>query len=459
MSSNYFGGTGTIRVSSLIHISKIPAIISEWSALVPLVSHLANRDEDHRMVGELALTGHLRVSLFPRLGYLNGISKLLEGVPDFFDRVNSKSESSYKVWDVNWGSTFTRANGSAVSIVTSYALRKRKKVVDMPKQVLADPGQLPGGTPIGEDVPDAPGQVALRPIFSRYQEIHIVRMYRANVVYAEKSYLARFRIPELIILTYHMLLIGTIIFLCFLGAFGSAAILLIGLFSKLICRLLRTERPAGYLENNENHSACMLSAVHENASTWYLYMGDRGVIDWLLNKTMLATPMATRAHMLYFRLAHVLQLLAMTFVAAQKGIDGICLVALMVMNSTFQHLFHHHITACKWLEAERVALDVHTFRFSGRTPMVGAIHMLSDARDSAWMESLLVPCPRIRVWLEELKCAAETRERLALETKKLSHSDKAWVLLNTQLAIEAARRIRATLGQARAEESLCVDQW
>lgn len=37
--------------------------------------------------------------------------------------------------------------------------------------------------------------------------------------------------------------------------------------------------------------------------------------------------------------------------------------------------------------------------------MIGAIHMISEARDAAWMDTLLTPCPRVRVWLEELRCA------------------------------------------------------
>lgn len=96
MIPGYSGGAGTLGLSPLISISNIPPIITEWSALVPLASHLANYDDEHRLVGELALAGHLKVGLFPRLGYLYPISRLLEGVPDFCDRVNAKSESKYK---------------------------------------------------------------------------------------------------------------------------------------------------------------------------------------------------------------------------------------------------------------------------------------------------------------------------------------------------------------------------
>lgn len=44
--------------------------------------------------------------------------------------------------------------------------------------------------------------------------------------------------------------------------------------------------------------------------------------------------------------------------------------------------------------------------------MIGAIHMVSEARDAAWIDTLLAPCPRTKVWLDELKCAADMRSRV-----------------------------------------------
>lgn len=458
MVANYFRGAGTLNLSSLISISNIPTIIAEWSALVPLVAHLASHDDEHRLVGQLALAGHLKVGLFPRLGYLLDISKLLQGVPHYFDRANARSESSQKVWDVNWGSVFTRANGSAVSIITDHALRKPPKVVDMPQKVLAEPVQLPGGRsnigPLEYDRAD----VMLRPLFKRGQELHVIRMSRTGRAAPPSQYPMLTKIAYgLRHLAYHFAMISILGVLCFLGAFGSAGIILNGLLAKLVCRLLRTERPPGYLENNENHPACMLSAVHENASNWYLHMGDRGVVDWMLNKTMLATPTATRMHMVYFRFAHVVQLTAMTYVAAQKGVDGVSLVILLAANYSLKYFLGGDGPARKWLEAEGVSIDAHTFRFSGRTPMIGAVHMLSEARDAAWMENLLVPCPRIKVWLEELKCVAETQDQRIQQMQALSPSDKSWVLLNTQLAVEASRLIQKELSHGKITESLCVD--
>ena len=458
MRANKFGFSGTSGVSAFISLENIPAIITEWSALVPLVCHLADYGEDHRMVGELSLAGHLTVALFPKLGYLDGISRLLEGVPDFSDRANAKSESSYKVWDVNWGSVFTRANGSAISIVTNYALRYHRDLVEMPEEVLAEPIHLLTPTPAAAPRPVVGTAGPVKPIFRRNQDLHVIRMSRTSQFRSVSKSLLRMVPSRVGEIAYHLMLVGTVVVLCLLGAFGSAAILVNGLLSKLVCRLLRTERPCGYLENNENHEACMLSAVHENASTWYLYIGDRGVIDWLLNKTMLTTPSASRLQVHYFRFAHLLQLLAMTFVAAQKGIDGISLVMLVLANYGFQYIFGGHHIARRWLQAEGVSVDAHSFRFSGRTPMIGAIHTINEARDAAWIDTLLVPCPRIRIWLDELKCDADTRSQLNQDMQNLSLSDRSWVLLNAQLAIQAARIIRQELNYEKEAESLHVSE-
>ena len=452
----YSSDLGTLGLKAYVSISNIPSIITEWSALFPLVSHLANHGEENQMVGELALEGRLTVGLFPKLGYLDGLRRLLQGGADFLDRANANSESTYKVWNVNWGSVFTRANGSAISIITDYALRKNRCATQMPEEVLAQPGHRPGVAPAINAVPVLQDKVATKPCFRRHQDLHIIRMSRTNHTHTIRGTLLLLILSRTGKIAYHFLLVGLMVLLCLLGAFGSAAIVLNGLVSKLVCRILYVKRPSGYLMNNENHDACMLSAVHENAQTWYLYMGDRGVIDWLLNKTMFATPSASRLQVIYFRLAHLLQLLAMTFVAAQKGIDGVCLMVLLVANYGFPYLFGGHKMARQWLEAEEVSVDAHTFRFSGRTPMIGAIHVLSQARDAAWMETLIAPCPRINVWLDELKRSTDMRGRRDLDLQSLSLSDRSWVLLNTQLTVEAERLIRRELSQGKATESLYV---
>lgn len=63
-----------------------------------------------------------------------GYTRLLNGGPDFLDRVSTIGEVSFWVWDVNRGSTFPCANGSASQMITSYALRGSKsKFIEMPE--------------------------------------------------------------------------------------------------------------------------------------------------------------------------------------------------------------------------------------------------------------------------------------------------------------------------------------
>ena len=407
------------------------------------------------MVGELVLEGHLTIGLFPKLGYLDGLRRLLQGGADFLDRANGNSASTYKVWDVNWGSVFTRANGSAISMITNYALRKQNPATHMPDNVQMLSAATSGGTP-------APGSVCSsaqndKPMFRRSQRLHIISMSRTNDSHTTRKKLVRIvlRIGKVV---HYLVLIGLVILFCLFGAFGTAAIITNGLISKLVCWILRVQRPSGYLENNENHSACMLSAVHDNAQTWYLYMGDRGIVDWLLNKSMLATPPAGRLQTNFFRVAHIFQLLAMTYLAAQKGVDRVCFVSILVANYCFQYLLGDHKMARRWLEADRVSVEANTFVFSGRTPMVGAVHALSQAQDATWMETMIVPRPRMSAWLHELKMPEESRSQLDVRVQKLklSPSDRSWVVLNTQLTIQAVDLIRSVLSKGRAVESLSV---
>lgn len=447
------GDLGTLGVRPFLSISGLPAILTEWSALLPLVSHLANYDDDYRIIGKLALEGHLTVGLFPKLGYLDGLRRLLQYGPAFLDRASANSATTYKVWDVNWGSMFNRANGSALSLITKYALRKQPKAINMPEDVVT-----PSGSP-GIASPSATAntvnraaqpQTGLKTPFRRYQELHIVRMGRLKRKRTMRGTIILILLSRTGEVAYYFILIALILMLCLIGAFGSAAILANGLISKSMCRILRVKRPSGYLESNENHEACMLSAVHENAQTWYLYIGDRGVIDWMLNKTMLVMPSANPLQTYYFRLAHILQLLAMTFVAAQKGSDGISLIILLTLNYAYHSLFNGHRLARQWLEAEEVSVDVHTFRFSGRTPMLGVIHSLSQARDATWMGAFITPCPRTGVWLEELKRPVNMRGKLHLSQQGLSPSDRSWVTLNTQLTVQAEIVIRKVLHQGNS---------
>lgn len=151
-SNSRSSGPGTITYNPFVSLPIPPNIVAEWTALIPLVAHLASYRHDHQLAGEAALSGRLNVSLFPRLGVLDGIARLLAGGPDFLDRVSTLGEVNRHVWDVNWGSSFPCANGAASSIITAYALGcAGSTIIRMPEHVAAiskihDPEQSANGT-------------------------------------------------------------------------------------------------------------------------------------------------------------------------------------------------------------------------------------------------------------------------------------------------------------------------
>ena len=80
--------------------------------MIPLLCHITSRHHDHDFIGQAALTGRIHISLFPRLGVLKGIARLLEEGSEFLDRATSTGDRRSDVWDVNWGSVFPCAGGA-----------------------------------------------------------------------------------------------------------------------------------------------------------------------------------------------------------------------------------------------------------------------------------------------------------------------------------------------------------
>lgn len=448
--------SGTLDLLAFLSLPPLPPIITEWSALVPLICHLASYEEDHRMVGELMLTGRLSTGLFPKLGYLNGIWRFLDRGPDFLDRANTRSECKFKVWDASWGGTFTRANGTASSVITEYALFKHREVYTAPEPIRQSPASesagpspsppsqsLSGPTPTSS-FPSHRNSLASSP-FRRHQTLHVVRLHRKVQLSSSRTRALRASLHNAGQILYVLSLLGMITLLVFLGAYGTSIVLLSSVLSKVVCFFINMSRPPGYLESSERQEACMLSAAQDNASTWYLYIGDRGVVDWLLNKTMLTLPSAKTTLMnifaAYFHSAHLLQILAMTYVAAQKGIDGVSLLVLMLGNYGVRLLGGKYQIARQWLDREGVGVEARTFRFSGRTPVVGCVYSLSGAGNPKWMDALISPSRRREIWLQELSATGEG----GWEDKKhecLNSSDSTWVRLHTRMARDAIDLVR-----------------
>ncbi|KAF5686304.1 hypothetical protein FCIRC_3022 [Fusarium circinatum] len=400
------------------------SIIFEWTALLPLVIYLSTSRLPHRLVGQTALSGYVPVALFPRLGVIATIADFLQQGQEFLDHASSGNDLRRKVWDVNWGSIFPCANGAVAAMLSAYALRK-VNVQRVPEEVEQIPGSKEGFKPLKPSSP-----------FRRYQKLHILRftettkqMSRARCLWSGLPIIFEFLLPL------GLLGVSIVCFLC--GFYGTGVAMVLAVLLRISRHLMIIERPDGYLQNNEaGLPGCMLVALNENASTWYLYIGSRGIIDTMLNKTMVQSVHSTlgiwHAHAL--RALEALQILVMTYVAAQKGWDGVALLSLVVVSSMIDSIaYSDDRLASQWLKREGVNIDATTLQFSGRTPMIGTIQTLGNQRSTKWIDGIIAPSTRRDAWLRRL--SSDGKED-AFE-KEISLDDEDWIYLNERLTLAA----------------------
>ena len=240
--------------------------------------------------------------------------------------------------------------------------------------------------------------------FRRYQTLHVIEFGRQKLIssYEWYSFVDQVAESHAFNVTRLLLLLGIVVVLCLCGIFGTAVVVLIGVATQIVCQFLKVQRPPGFLDNNENHSACMLLGSHQNSATWYLYIGDRGVIDSLLNKPMFSIPSYGKFFEYWFRFAHVIQLLAMTYVAAEKGWDGIAFLVLVILSDAIHWRYSKTQLARRWLKTEDVCVKAKSFEFTGRTAMLAAIHKVSSTKVNTWMDEIMPPAPRRQALLNRL---------------------------------------------------------
>lgn len=414
------------------------AVLFEWVALVPLTIYLAQAGLSHWLVGRTALAGRVVVSLFPRLGVLNGIATLLCEGPDYLDRAASVSELRRTVWHVDWGSIFPCANGAASVILTRHAIRAaikipiRTDVKELLPEYVAkyneeskdERGTVPGVGTVNSNNNAKPR--AMR----RPQTLYILDCTMKGT--RERDYIPKrdpfsqrhLRVASEVAVS--LTLVSFCILMILMGLYGSATACLISIIFHALRLTIQVTRPEGYLESNEPNQdqACMLAAIHENASTWYLYVGSRSVVDWLLNKSIISGVNAlggytTLTALLLYILA-ALQLATMTYAAAQKGWDGIGLLVLVLSAWLLDHvLCSDDRLAEHWLRAEGVEMQAYTCEFSGRVPMIGAVQALKESRVTSWMDQILAPAARREVWLEKLQQSYASLSGLPATGRKL----------------------------------------
>ena len=428
----------------LIGFPHLPMIVAEWAALLPLVSHLAGYQDDYNTTGKISLLGRLPMSLFPALGTFSGIARLLDNGSDYLDYASTKGGSSRKVWDVNWGSVFPVANGAASAWILSSVLRRQKSPltrIDSPINMSA----LPSTSVITTQKAASAGNI--RKIY-RPQILNVYDFKKTDgqKCSSTRQALERPRVSAAFQVLLIAGLMGLTIFLSIFGTFGSAVIVLLCAVSIVFGKSTTIQRPAKYLDTNDVHDACMLVAAHENATEWHLCIGDLGIVDTLLNKPVIVLPEGKRAHFaaMWFRCAHVIQLMAMTFVASQKGWDGACLVILLAVHYIISWPFSPDSLANKWLEKERITINVESFEFHGRSDMIYTIQLFSESRFDCWIDDIMVPHPRRNFSLQMLKLPEGQAPQFPPE---FSQRDQDKITRNVTTAKKGAQIIKEKLKQ------------
>jgi hypothetical protein len=466
---------GSTNTSTLFTLPAIPTILAEWASLLPLVCHLATWSYGHRIVGDIALRGELRIPLFPRLGVLLGFARLLSNDGNFLDEASSKAGRSDVVYDVKWGSVFPCANGAASQIISNMAVARAGPSTILPdiaspfpflqdctRKELQQQSEAPATTPesFSSDSTKPPSAINYEDTttkFRRYQTLHVLHFARYHTCESRPRW-PRALMPSFVLpLLRDLILIILIGVLVFAGAHGTATIILTSVLTTALCRLMKVEvrRPPGYLSNNESGDGCMLVGMHQNANVWYLYAGDRGTVDAVLNKTMITFVGPTVFLSTCFYIAHAVQLLAMTFVAAQKGFDGVFLLLLMLFTWVFEWLTGDAVQARKWLRREKISLVTRSFRFTGRMPLIGTVQLYSKTSNTSWMDSIISKCPRREAWLQGLislrsiSCESVTQHGNLFVQRE---GESSWLTSNIGRAWGAFAIVSKELDQALAQQ-------
>ncbi|KAI0098180.1 hypothetical protein GGR51DRAFT_437618 [Nemania sp. FL0031] len=436
MSSASDARLGSLGVTALIPSPHLPTIVAEWAAIIPLVCHLASQRDDYITTGDIALLGRLSVGIFPRLGTLSGLSRLLDRGTKYLDNASTRGGSSRKVWEVKWGCVFPCANGAACSTISN-CLRFRggsaSRLQRMPEKLPSKSRIDSSGSHERESLSKAKNEE-----FRRYQILHVYQLRRVPKRRSIRDQFDQLRLSLSGQILYFFIFVSLSVLFGLLGSYGTATLIACTLVSELVALNTNIYRPSTYLKNNETYDACMLVASHENATEWHLYIGDRGIVDTLLNKPMFVLPDGPWANLAsrWFWFANLLQFAAMTFVAAQKGWDGVWMAVLLATHWTLRYTLYGRTLARDWLEREGVEARVASFEFGGRYAMIGAIQVFSRSAVTRWMDDILVPHPRREAWLRSLRGEEPMGE--------LDAHDTRWVESVSEAALAAASILKET---------------
>ncbi|KAL4891364.1 hypothetical protein BDV59DRAFT_68321 [Aspergillus ambiguus] len=436
---------GTLLLKFWTTLPEIPDIVAEWASLVPLTVYLSNMRTAYDLAGEVSLRANLSLSIVPKLWELGSIAKLLRERETFLDTASAAGDP-LRVYDVQWGSVFPCYNSAAAVSVAANAMHHADDTPEITQKDLNDwviehEAELeqqfpPDAFSKSRELPTIRSEVYCgdgvrdlvdrKRLFGRAQQLNIIFVSLRGKRARTSGMLQRPWTHRLQLTAQLLLVIGTGAVLLSLGCIGTGVLLLIGSISHFCSQYVEVRRSPLYLRNREVHEGCMLVAAHENATIWTLYLGDRGMIDSLLNKPMVEISKASPLILNWFRFAEILQVFAMTYVAGQKGWDAMCLLIIIILwsltrfNSRNKH-------AAAWLQEE--GLDTTAFRceFPGRSELLGAVQLLSTEKRTLWMDGILAPVQRRDIWLQMVGAVDSDSKSLRESFDSLGAHDRNWV--------------------------------
>ncbi|EAQ83106.1 hypothetical protein CHGG_10924 [Chaetomium globosum CBS 148.51] len=422
--------TGSIKVGFWLDLPDIPDLVEEWSAIIPLAVYLSSPRSDFELAGEVTLRGHLSVSIIPKLWALGGIAKMLRQGDVFFDTASGAGDP-LKVYDVQWGSVFPCYNSAAALALTDVVFGgQKKKGPDITQEhlnrwIMENQNELlrrftlydtgAGRAPTSDVFcgSSLEGLIQRKRLYGRRQHLKVVVVSSVGVKSKRRRQLFQQLLKSISWHAFELALsfsMSGFLFSC--GLIGSGSLLAMGALSRFCAHTIKFERSPLYLRNREVHEGCMLASLHENATSWTFYIGHRGMIDSLLNKPMVEPGKAHPFVLFYLRVAEVLQVLGMTYVAGQKGWDGVIFMILVFTIWLVRGASGNDKHAARWLEEEGFKAVGFTCEFPGRTELLGAVQLLSTEQKTYWMDGILAPVPRREIWLKKIGAlnsdAAET---------------------------------------------------
>lgn len=445
--------SGILNLSTWLHLPKhIHPIVFEWAALIPLTVYLASFRSDFELAGEVSLQGRLSVGVIPKLWALGGMAKILRQGEMFFDSANAAGET-LKVFDAQHGCVFPCYNSAATAAVADAVVAGDPVIkeghliewINSNRENLKTEFMIAG---FEGDTPKS-GFIELRDsrkFYGRRQILNIIDIRRASelngalintkdpaVEEPRRVSKAGFRnwatnaawFGEILLLT------GATVTLFGAGCLGSGSLLFIGGISRVCAHYTKIGRPPHFLENQESYEGCMLVSIHDNAAVWTLYRGDRGLINSLLNKPMVAPFKPTRVSKvvyIWFRFAEILQVVAMTYVAGEKGWDALILLILITAVWSFSKFWGYNQHAQNWLKEEGFKATSFGCEFPGRTELVAAVQLLSTEKRTVWMNSILAPCERRTVLFQRLGALSCTLQQAQEDFNALGETDRLWVM-------------------------------